>query len=621
MSLVVSLLVILLISTHVEALWNCPYNCSCSGADNTRLWIDCQQLSGHAEQLLTQLESLLSSNLTVGRLTALTIANSPLTDVPRSVCRLKTLTHLQFLNNRLTRLPDNCVSNLTELTSLKAIDNNITQLQDDLLNGLHRLRTVVFRNNQIVAVGPRAFTNSSSSYVDLSNNLLQDLDKRWIYEVGSNGNVDRTAEIKVQHNRISRFTNVDGLKLHCGMKRMHARLDVSYNEIRHLSDAVEAWQLTVRQMLCISPFVMGRSTVRFDISHNPFVCDCKDYWLYRIDASLHYFRIFEGARCSQPVSLRDLKIDEIRLDRFVCELRERCPLGCRCTYRPVNTTVHVDCSNTNLTVLPLELPQTVNNHSVYKLDFSMNSALRQLDKRQYFHRASIVDVSNCALTDITNWRELLHHVKSVYLHGNQLSSLPRQVTTLNVSTRQLSLHDNPWRCSCDDRWMADWLRVVSRRLSLQGVVSCDSPARLRGKNILQIRDEEFCVDPVHRAVTISVSSLVGVVVILWCVCVVVYRLRVKLYTRWKLRPFDRDECLGEDMDYDVFFCSSSQDHNPQGRRIVETIEANGYRVCYHYRDFMPGSRIFDNIQESVKRSKRTVCLLTTNFIHRLVCCF
>jgi len=57
------------------------------------------------------------------------------------------------------------------------------------------------------------------------------------------------------------------------------------------------------------------------------------------------------------------------------------------------------------------------------------------------------------------------------------------------------------------------------------------------------------------------------------------------------------------MDYDVFLCCSSKDDEAQGRGIMKRVEAKGYRVCYHYRDFMPGL-ILDNIQASVTRSKR-----------------
>jgi len=105
------------------------------------------------------------------------------------------------------------------------------------------------------------------------------------------------------------------------------------------------------------------------------------------------------------------------------------------------------------------------------------------------------------------------------------------------------------------------------------------------------------------------------VVILVIAGLMLHKFRVKFYKKWKFHPFDRDECVGEDMDYDVFLCCSSEDENPHGLHILERLESKGYRVCYHVRDFRPGL-ILDNIIQSIQRSKRTVCLLPTNFLTR-----
>jgi len=186
MGFINSILIIVLILTPMES-WipaNCPLNCTCSGGAETGLWVDCRGLIGPEDLLSKQLGALLSSNVTQGRLTALTIVNTSLTQVPRSVCRLMTLKTLSLDSNRLAGLPDNCLTNLTRLNKLKAIRNNIAHLQDGLFDGLHRLRTVILRQNWIASIDPRVFTKSPSlSYIDLSSNLLRDLDKSWIYVV------------------------------------------------------------------------------------------------------------------------------------------------------------------------------------------------------------------------------------------------------------------------------------------------------------------------------------------------------------------------------------------------------------------------------------------------------
>jgi protein toll len=138
-------------------------------------------------------------------------------------------------------------------------------------------------------------------------------------------------------------------------------------------------------------------------------------------------------------------------------------------------------------------------------------------------------------------------------------------------------------------------------------------------NIFSASEDEFCVDPVQRAMAISLSTVLSVVAALLCCILFAYRQRVMLFTRWHFHPFDRDECVGENMLYDVFLCCSSEDDQPHGRQILQQLEMKGYRVCYHLRDFTAGELINNNIVLAVQSSKRTVCLLTPHFIQSVYC--
>jgi len=130
-------ILLIMLATARTSSW-CPNGCECDGGfPDTSLTVDCgRNAQVDREQLTVQIDSLLSSNLTYGHLRSLSITYTPLTNVPRSVCRLTTLTELDFYDNQLIRLPDNCLSNLTALTSFSASRNNITELQDGLFDGL-----------------------------------------------------------------------------------------------------------------------------------------------------------------------------------------------------------------------------------------------------------------------------------------------------------------------------------------------------------------------------------------------------------------------------------------------------------------------------------------------------
>jgi len=119
----------------------CPLACSYSLTDGL-LTVYCRSYKTDREQ---RIDSVLSSNLTYNRL----CIGYYISHIPRSVCRQTTLTQLHLDNNRLTRLPDNCLTNLTALKSLSASRNNITELQDALFKKLHKLTVLDVSFNRI----------------------------------------------------------------------------------------------------------------------------------------------------------------------------------------------------------------------------------------------------------------------------------------------------------------------------------------------------------------------------------------------------------------------------------------------------------------------------------------
>ena len=625
----VKFVMMLAIPSTVRSTPLCPNGCGCFGGFPvaTILTIDCEwNAKVSREQLAQQINSLFSSNLTYGRLRSLTITNSPLTTVPLSICRLTTLTHLNLDSNRLTRLPDNCLSNLTALTLFSASNNYITQLQDGLFDGLHHLQRLIFNHNQISSIGLRVFhcpvRLHNLTQVDLSNNRIHTLEP-WPVYLGFNGQLNHKAETDLSHNNISAFSNLMGCKISCGMKKVHFYLLLRCNPIRHVSDMLNAWNISITTLGCLL-LQPRRAASVIELYHNLMECDCVDFDLLKIVTSPIYSgSLLNNVFCNSPITLYHRHILTVPLDQFVCELPERCPPGCRCIHRPANATLHVYCSKTNLTALPLQLPELPKSFTKYKLDFSNNRGLRRLERRVYFVNTSVLDVSNCSLdsVDFDIWKDLTN-IPQVFLNRNQLQSLPSSVAAISLEKARISLGRNPWKCSCDASWMSSWLRSVRHSLTSPNAITCSTPSKFRNRNIMGFDRNTFCVDPtseaVKRTLQISISSTAGVVIVLLSTCVIVYRLRVKLNTRWKFHPFDRDECLNEDMVYDVFLSCSSNDNLPHGNGIRQQLEQRGYLVCYPPRDFVAGEAISDNIYNAVVRSKRTVCLLTAQFLQRFV---
>jgi len=305
-----------------------------------------------------------------------------------------------------------------------------------------------------------------------------------------------------------------------------------------------------------------------------------------ISSRIRTTRYTKRTRTQRTQRLVSTLVVKVALKEFECELSDGCPSSCQCVYRPANATLHVYCSAANLSSLPLELPPLPKSYVRYKLDFSNNKRLRRLEGRPYFVNTSVLNVSNCAIhvVDVNAWREFakmrsLFVNPQVYLHNNKIKYLPIKVSDINFTSVHLNLEYNPWDCSCPNQWMTDWFKSLATKSSNVGRVLCVSPARLEGRSIAQSTEYDFCVDPSIRMLKISLSCTLAPVAVLFICGFAVYRLRVRLFRRWKFHPFDRDECVGEDMDYDVFLCCSSEDNDPHALRILTEIESNGYRVC------------------------------------------
>ena len=211
---------------------------------------------------------------------------------------------------------------------------------------------------------------------------------------------------------------------------------------------------------------------------------------------------------------------------------------------------------------------------------------------------------------------------TVDLCGNQLEELPRWLKSLDFTKTILNLEGNPIDCSCNNQWLKSWLiSLGSNLINSEGIV-CHAPYRLKGKTVLTLNDGDFCSGPPYQlreilGVVIP-SFLVSLLLVTVLTVLLLRRYRVKIHAVLKLHPFDRDECEGEGMIYDVFISSCDIDRG-RTEEILNQLELNRCETCYHLRDFLPGAPIMDNIETSIVQSKRVLCILSRNFLRSGYC--
>ncbi|XP_062578838.1 toll-like receptor 4 [Saccostrea cucullata] len=136
--------------------------------------------------------------------------------------------------------------------------------------------------------------------------------------------------------------------------------------------------------------------------------------------------------------------------------------------------------------------------------------------------------------------------------------------------------------------------------------------------------QKKCYSYTHLIITLSLTILLFFVILL---CGLLYRYR------WKLRYFyymTKSRFHGykavrsdsqSDFKYDAFVSYADDDFPFVQKMMSELEENNGIRLCIHHRDFVPGYDICENIITAINKSKKTIAILSPNFIKSTWCMY
>jgi len=335
--------------------------------------------------------------------------------------------------------------------------NAITGLQDGVFDSLRSLETLDLSHNQINFIELRVFSSDSDlgslRRLNIDNNKLTSLEPWWYYRCIHDSSKSPVI-INLSHNLITNFTNKLQFHFRCNMKKVHGSVNIGGNPVSHLMDMFNGWNITGPEVYrCLNYIQKQYRYLRFYLLGLNLSCDCVDYEILKHTWNTPVFGALQGVHCIDHNTGLTKPINTINMIDVVCELPDRCPSSCQCVYRPDNTTLHIYCSTANLSSLPLDLPPLPKSDVRYKLDFSNNKRLQHVGHRPYFLNTSILDISNCSISEVTmDVLEDLSHINVADFRGNLLQSFSRKADTLNISAKLL-LGLNPWRCPCDNSWM------------------------------------------------------------------------------------------------------------------------------------------------------------------------
>ncbi len=623
----------------------CPAGCTCCiydplppplhhGAKNTAvvggtLSVDCSphgwdtgnptgevSTSGFEAALSEMVKAAAGHNITT-----LQVRNSRLQNVSAlHLCNWPELAAVYLDHNEITELGS--LSCLKGLKSFSAENNEIVEITNLTFYQLDELTYLNLNANAIEDAGlhPHAFTGLISlTSISLSRNRLMFVGIWPLYLLVNSRSY---IIIYLDYNMI--FQTIDDLapwwSYNCSMDPAHGFLSLRQNRISNLDGMLYIYNPNdniVPEYGCL--YEDGQFAV--DLKDNPFQCDC---CLFPYVSFMKHLRKrgFEVPDTSCRLDTTLKSVFKVTPQQFSCT---QSVSSCRITVTPYTATVRMDCHNVTMCHWPAipdqaqydACPGNADEYQ-YELHFANNQLQNFLN--QYW-----LESKNISTADLShNWidaispadLEHLLKVKNVYLHGNQILNLPSKAKEMDFGlVENLTLHRNNWSCSCENSWFPEWLNRGEITAKLGGKsrlkeIVCYSPSRLANKPIYTLTRNDMCVENLLLEVFLGVlASLVAVALSV----ALVYRSRVWLYATLQWHPFDLDECEGEGKEYDVFV-SYATDDEPWVMDLVENLERSGYRALFHRRDFVAGMYMTENVARAVRLSKRTVCVVSPNFL-------
>ncbi|KAK8767567.1 hypothetical protein V5799_005651 [Amblyomma americanum] len=146
-----------------------------------------------------------------------------------------------------------------------------------------------------------------------------------------------------------------------------------------------------------------------------------------------------------------------------------------------------------------------------------------------------------------------------------------------------------------------------------------------GKKFIDLGEKDLCPSrKVFIILAYGVPSLVLMVTAMAAVTAYLkykHEIRVWLYARGICRSLQciKEDDVDEDKDFDVFLSFSSKDREWAYSELLPKVEANGFSVCTYDRNFKGGFLIQDIVQEVVCCSRRTLLVVTQNYVESEWC--
>ncbi|XP_074133253.1 toll-like receptor 13 [Sminthopsis crassicaudata] len=489
---------------------------------------------------------------------------------------LQNLTALDLSRNKFETFPDFAFAPLKRLQSLSLSKNPITKLNNLSFYSLHTLKELDLAGCWIVAIDKYSF----SQFLSLENLNLRENNIRTL-----KGNtflfLKKLQVLTLSQNRLTTIEK----KAFSGLTKLY-KLDLAYNI---LSDFLPGVFLGLEglEILDLSFNKITYETTK-SLQYPPF----KDL------PSLKYLNL-EG-------QINGIQVVPINFFQGLGSLQELL-LG-------KNSRVFLDHCQLDylLNLTRLDISGTKAGDRGLYLNTSLFQKLKQL---------KVLRLENNNLDSLVpEMFFALEHLQVFSLRFNNLKIIHQNLLQNLKSLTYFDVYGNKLDCICDNEWFKNWsISTPSVHIPYLGSFHCQQP---NTQSLLVGFDTAICnFDTGKIYFFCSFSLVLATMIFSWFGTNMITSMRYGIYMfkSLYLAKWHRSE---REFIYDAFVSFNAADEQWVYKELAPALEMDGqptFKLCLHHRDFEPGMDIFENIQNAINTSRKTLCIVSNDYLRSEWC--
>ncbi|XP_028834949.1 toll-like receptor 21 [Denticeps clupeoides] len=509
------------------------------------------------------------------RLLNITVEHNHLTELKTCQNNLMTanLTSLSYRYNRILKVNQLAFRSTPYLKTLKLNINIIAYMHPNALSGLKHLETLRLDNNLLSDLYEKSFVDllrlktlnlRNNQIAVIFNNTFQNLSQLRILDLGGN---------KISHFQKDSFAGLHNLSnLYLDRNRLK---NTHINLFARLCDTLKVLDLQGNEIQYLS----RKTTSPFKHLHKLEDLKLDSQQPYGITVVPHAF--FHGLS-----TLKSLYLTNNHISGFASD-----------TFDDLTSLEFLTLDNSCVGVQQLPAGIFKNLQKLVTLS-AENMGIGSFSKDVF---------GNLTL------------LQKLQLNRNAMQTMDLSVLEDLPNLRYLDLRNTPLSCTCPNIDLQNW---TNKNQNVQMVylysLTCPEDHRSTFHNF----DTKVCYLDIGLylfATTSSLTLLFSIIPLLytklyWHIKYGYYALRSWLGEQWRRLREQEKECK-----YDAFISYNSADEPWVLEKLLPNLEGDGFQLCLHHRDFEPGRYIVDNIVAAVYESRKTVCVISQNFLRSEWC--